>query len=278
MTPRPDAEEMDELDEPRRHSFLRRHPEFYSTPLVLLVFVSAWQLAVTRLEVPRFLVPTPVEIVQRLATELTSPTYWHHTGVTLLEVALGFAIAATLGVAMAAVVAEVPLIEKTMYPYLVALQTLPKIAIAPLLIIWFGFGLSSKVLIVAMVAIFPVLVNVIAGLKTVDPRRLALMRSLGASRWQTFVKLKLPTSLPFLFAGLDTAIVFAVLGAIVGEFVGASQGLGSLIIQMQFTMDVAGVFCVLLILAFIGIMLHMGMQWIGRRVAFWADTRQILNG
>jgi NitT/TauT family transport system permease protein len=262
---------------PRRTGVWRARPELISVPLLFVVVVGAWQVLLMKMRVAEFLLPTPATIAGRLMLELTQQTYWYHTGVTLLEVALGFAIAACLGVLIAAVIAEVPLIEKTVYPYLVALQTLPKIAIAPLLIIWLGFGLESKILIAAMVSIFPVLVNMLAGLKTVDPKRLALMRALSASKWQIFVKLKLPTSLPFLFAGLDTAVVFAVLGAIVGEFVGASRGLGSLIIQMQFAMDVAGVFSVLVILAAIGITLHLIMQFIARRMAFWADTSQLTN-
>jgi NitT/TauT family transport system permease protein len=261
----------------RRLGIWRRRPELISVPLLFVVVVGAWQITLMKIKLPAFMLPTPATIAARLVSELAQKNYWYHTGVTLVEVGLGFAIAAVLGVLLAAVIAEVPLVEKTVYPYLVALQTLPKIAIAPLLIIWLGFGLESKILIAAMVAIFPVLVNMIAGLKTVDPKRLALMRALSASPWQIFVKLKLPTSLPFLFAGLDTAVVFAVLGAIVGEFVGASNGLGSLIIQMQFAMDVAGVFSVLVLLAAIGIGLHLVMQFVARRMAFWADTSQLTS-
>jgi NitT/TauT family transport system permease protein len=263
--------------EPRRASLWRTRPEVISVPLLFVVVVGAWQITLVKIKLPSFLLPTPWTIARRLASELLQTNYWYHTGVTLLEVGLGFAIAAIGGVLIAAVIAEVVLIEKTVYPYLVAFQTLPKIAIAPLLIIWLGFGLESKVLIAAMVAIFPVLVNMLAGLKTVDPKRLALMRALSANKWQIFLKLKLPSSLPFLFAGLDTAVVFAVLGAIVGEFVGASKGLGSLIIQMRFAMDVAGVFSVLVILAAIGITLHLVMQFISRRMAFWADTSQLTS-
>jgi ABC-type nitrate/sulfonate/bicarbonate transport system permease component len=148
---------------------------------------------------------------------MRSGLYLSNFWVTLCEALLGFVIAAVTGIMLGAVIAQFRLMEQTFYPYLVALQTLPKIAIAPLIIVWFGFGISSKVIIAATVAFFPVLVNVIVGLKTIDPAKLDLMRSLRASRWQTFRLVTFPNALPFVFAGLDIAVVFSVLGAIVGE-------------------------------------------------------------
>jgi NitT/TauT family transport system permease protein len=245
--------------------------------LVFVVMLGGWEAAIWTLGTPAFLLPSPSDVVRTLAAEIWAGTYWWHLAVTLTEVLLGFACAAVAGIVVGAVIAEVPLADRVCYPYLVAFQTFPKIAIAPLLIIWFGFGLTSKVVIAALVAFFPVMVNVIAGLRTVDARRLALMRSLGATRWDTFVKLKLPSALPFLFAGLDIAIVFAVIGAIVGEFVGAEHGLGSLIVRLQFTMDVAGVFAVLVVLSVVGVALHLIVRTVSKRVVFWAQTDHILN-
>jgi len=154
---------------------------------------------------------------------------------------------------------------------------LPKIAIAPLVIVWFGFGISSKVIIAATVAFFPVLVNVIVGLKTIDPAKLDLMRSLRASRWQTFRLVTFPNALPFVFAGLDIAIVFSVLGAIVGEFVGAQQGLGNLILQFNVALDIAGVFAVLILLSVMGVALHLIMQAVQKHIIFWAEPDEIIS-
>src|SRR5207249_11818717 len=165
---------------------------------------------------------------------------------------------------LGALIAQFRVVERTFYPYLVALQTLPKIAIAPLIIVWFGFGISSKVIIAATVAFFPVLVNVIVGLKTVDAPKLDLMRSLSATRWQTFRFVTFPNALPFVFAGLDIAVVFSVLGAIVGEFVGSQRGLGNLILQFNTALDIAGMFAVLLLLAALGVALPLIMQAIQR--------------
>ena len=136
---------------------------------------------------------------------------------------LGFVIGSVLGLFIGLVIVVFPTTERIVYPYVVALQTVPKVAIAPLMVVWFGFGMTSKVLVVALVSLFPVLVNVIAGLRAVDQDRLDLLGALSASRWQVFRYLRFPNALPFIFAGLNTAIVFSVIGAIVGEFVGANK-------------------------------------------------------
>src|SRR5207249_8001556 len=182
-----------------------------------------------------------------------------HFWITFSESLLGFLIAAAAGIVLGTVIAQFRLLERTLYPYVVAFQTLPKIAVAPLLVVWLGFGVSAKVVIAALVAFFPVLVNVIVGLKTVDAPKLDLMRSLAASRWQTFRFVTFPNALPFVFAGLDIAIVFGVLGAIVGEFVGSQRGLGNLILQFHTALDIASMFAVLLLLAVLGVALHLVM-------------------
>ena len=143
--------------------------------------------------------------------------------------------------------------------------------------VWFGFDTSSKVVIAATVAFFPVLVNVVVGLKTIDAGKLELMRSLRATRWQTFRLVQFPNALPFVFAGLDVAIVFSVLGAIVGEFVGAQRGLGNLILQFNMTLDIAGVFAVLIMLSLMGVTLHLIMQAIQRRIIFWAEPDDVIS-
>ena len=257
--------------------FIAARPQIVLIPLVLVVFVGVWEWAVRRFDVPAFIAPAPSAVLASLAGGLRSRLYLEHFGITLYETILGFLIASVFGIVCGAVIAQFRLVEQTVYPYLVALQTLPKIAIAPLIIVWFGFGISSKIIIAAMVGFFPVLVNVIVGLKTVDQSKLDLMRSLDATRWQTFRLVKFPNALPFVFAGLDIAIVFSVLGAIVGEFVGAQRGLGVLILQFNFNLDIAGVFAVLILLSVLGVALHLLMQAIQRRVIFWAEPDQVIG-
>jgi NitT/TauT family transport system permease protein len=256
---------------------LRTRPQAVLIPAVFVLFVGAWEWVVRQWSVPAFIAPAPSAVARSLAAGIRSGVYLEHLWVTLGETLAGFAIAAVAGIALGAIIAQFRLLERTVYPYLVALQTLPKIAIAPLIIVWAGFGLSSKVIIAALVAFFPVLVNVIVGLKTIDQGKLELMRSLRASRWQTFRLVTFPNALPFVFAGLDIAVVFSVLGAIVGEFVGAQQGLGNLILQFNVSLDIAGVFAVLILLAALGIALHLIMQAIERRVIFWAQPEEVIS-
>jgi NitT/TauT family transport system permease protein len=245
--------------------------------LVFVVFVSLWEGAVRAWRIPDYLVPAPSDIARALGAGIASRLYLEHFWTTLIEAVLGFLIAAVAGIVLGTIIAQFRLVERTVYPYLVALQTLPKIAIAPLLIVWLGFGLSSKIVIAALVAFFPILVNVIVGLKTVDAPKLDLMRSLDASRWQTFRFVLFPNALPFVFAGLDIAVVFSVLGAIVGEFVGSQRGLGNLILQFNTALDIAGMFAVLILLATLGITLHLLMQAIQRRVIFWAKPDHVIG-
>ena len=256
---------------------VRARPQIVLVPAVFVVGVALWEWAVRQWGVPAFIAPPPSAVWRSLAGGLRTGLYVEHFLVTLWEALAGFGIAAVSGIVLGALVAQSRLVERTVYPYLVALQTLPKIAIAPLIIVWAGFGLSSKVIIAALVAFFPVLVNVIVGLKTVEPAKIELMRSLRANRWQTFRLVTFPNALPFVFAGLDIAVVFSVLGAIVGEFVGAQQGLGNLILQFNVSLDIAGVFAVMILLAVLGIALHLVMQVIQRRVIFWAQPDEIIG-
>jgi NitT/TauT family transport system permease protein len=161
--------------------------------------------------------------------------------------------------------------ERVVYPYIVAFQTVPKVAIAPIIVIWFGYGMTSKVIITATIAFFPVLANTIVGLRAAPRDQVELMIALTASRWQIFRLVRFPQALPYIFVGLDVAIVLAVIGAIVGEFVGAQSGLGYLILQRDFNLDMAGVFAILLILSALGIGLHLLVTRLRRHVVFWME-------
>jgi NitT/TauT family transport system permease protein len=153
-------------------------------------------------------------------------------------------------------------------------QSLPKVALAPLIVVWFGLGLTSKVINAALIAFFPLLVNTMVGLRSADEERVSLMRSLAASERQIFWMLRLPNSLPFVMAGLDVAMIFALIGAIVAEFVGAQKGLGMLIQSMNFNMDVSGQFSILLILSVVGLLLNRGVMMIRKRVLFWDPSEK----
>lgn len=248
---------------------VRLRPEIALIPLVFVLVVGGWEAIVRGWRVSELIIPAPSVIVFALFQGFANGLFWHAFLVTLEEILLGYFLAAVSAFMLGALVSQVRIVEATLYPYIVAFQTLPKIAIAPILLIWVGFGMASKVVIAALVAFFPILVNTIVGLKATSPDKIDLMRSLAASRWKIFRLVQLPEALPYIFAGLNVGIVLAVLGAIVGEFVGAKAGLGYLILQMNFDMDIAGMFAVLVILGTMGIAFHLLVGGIRRRVIFW---------
>jgi NitT/TauT family transport system permease protein len=208
---------------------------------------------------------------------IASTLYLEHIWVTLGETLLGFALGAVLAFFFGTLVALSRYVEYFLYPFIVMFQAMPKVALAPLIIVWFGLGLTSKVVSAALVAFFPLMVNTIVGLRSAEEDRISLMRSLAASRWQIFWMLQLPNALPYIFAGLEIAMIFALIGAIVAEFVGAQSGLGMLMQSMNFSMDVAGQFSVLLILATLGLILNGIVVAIRRRVLFWDPSQTQLE-
>jgi len=249
--------------------------ELACIPLLFIVVVGTWEAVIRVFEVPAYVVPAPSAIWQSLVRGISSGLFISNGIVTLTEALLGFLGAAVLAIVLGSVIAQSRFVENVLYPYLIAIQTTPKVAIAPLFIIWFGFGISSKIIVAGIIAFFPILVNVITGLRSTDPQRIELMRSLRASRWQIFRMVMLPSALPMIFAGLQVAVIFSLLGAIVGEFVGSRAGLGNLIMQMNINLDTAGVFAVLVCLSSIGITLHLIMRWVQKKLLFWVDQSKI---
>jgi NitT/TauT family transport system permease protein len=234
-----------------------------------VVLLAVWEVAVRVLHVPDYILPAPTAISVSLYYGLKSGLFVEHFFVTAFQTLAGFLLAAIIGIGLGALVAQFRIVERTIYPWLVALQTLPKIAIAPLIIIWAGYGIQSKIVIVTLVALFPILVNTIVGLKSCDQGKLDLMRSLGATGWETFRLVRLPNALPFIFAGLNVAIVLAILGSIVGEFVGSKAGLGNLILEANFQFNVAQMFAILVILGVFGVTLSLIVRFIEGRLMFW---------
>lgn len=237
--------------------------------VVAVVLLAVWEGACRLFGISSIILPTPSATVMRLYSLFESGTIWPHLWATLFEILLGFALGCIAGLVVGAMISLIPAFERLVYPYLVALQTLPKIAIAPLFIIWFGYGLTSKVIITALVCFFPVLVSVIAGFHATDKDQLDMMKAFGATKWQILFRLRVPSALVLIFAGLEIAAVLAVIGAIVGEFVGAQVGLGYLVVTLNFSMDVPGVFAVLVILSVIGLVMHGLMRYAARRYIFW---------
>jgi NitT/TauT family transport system permease protein len=262
------------LAAPRLPAWLRARPELLLTPFLLVGLLGIWQGAVGLGLVSRFVLPAPSDIALALGAGLVDGLFLRHGLVTLGEATAGFAIAVCAGLIIGTLIAEIRFLERAIYPYLVALQTMPKIALAPLLVVWFGFGPASKIAVAAIIAFFPMLVTTIAGLRNSDQGRLDVLRALGASRWRCFIAAKLPGALPHLFAGLSIAVLFCLTGAIVGEFVGASAGLGYLIVQANARMNIPQVFAILVVLGGLGLAGFLGVQALRRRVLFWEPKQE----
>ena len=237
--------------------------------LLMLAVLAVWEGAVHLFAVPAFIVPAPSRIGVALWRGFSSALYIDHCKTTIAETLLGFLFGSILALALGTSIALSRRVEYFLYPLIVMFQSMPKVALAPLIIVWFGLGLASKVAQAAVTAFFPLMVNTVAGLRSADEDRVALMRSLDASELQILTMLRVPSALPFIMAGFEIAMILALIGAIVAEFVGAQKGLGVLIMGMSFTMDVAGQFSVLLILSLLGLLLNGLIVGIRKRLLFW---------
>lgn len=232
------------------------------------ILLAEW--AARRELISPLILPRPSAVWQALLGGIESGRTLPHFTSTLFATLAGFALAVVVSLVIAAVLASVPTLERISIPFIVAFQGLPKIAVAPLVILALGFGNASKVTIVALICFFPILVNSLQGLRVRDHGMLELMRSLGASRWQLLRFLRAPSAIPYIFAGFRVGVIFALIGAVVSEFVGARSGLGYAIMQAKAAFNVPGVFSNLIWLTVIGLLLHYCVVAVESRVAFWA--------
>jgi NitT/TauT family transport system permease protein len=266
----------DVAPKPVRRNLLTRRLDLLLSPIILVGLIALWHFVTVRFAIPMFILPPPLEVWRSLVAGLSAGPFdrggfLYHAGITFSEAALGFLLGSTVGIVVGFTIASSRLIERIALPYIIGFQSLPKVALAPLLVIWFGFGIEGKVVITSVITFFPLLINSMAGYQSVDPDRIDLARSCNATRRQILQKIILPSSLPYIFAGLNIASVLAILGAIVGEFVGAQSGLGMLLMQYNQSLQIAPVFGVLLILAFMGYASNAAIRSLERRLCFWAQ-------
>jgi NitT/TauT family transport system permease protein len=242
-------------------------------PMVLLGLIFAgWWVVTAREMVPAYLVPSPPAVFQTLVEDRAMLAY--HTWVTTYETVVGFVLAALIGVATGVLIVYSQTLEKALYPVILFAQVIPKIAIAPILVVWFGFGPEPKIILAVLIAFFPVVISAVAGLRSVDPELLDLSSTMGASRWQTFRKIRFPTALPHLMAGLKVAVTLAVVGAVVGEFVGADQGLGFILLLASGTLNAPLLFADLLLMSMIGIVLFVLVEAAEALLIPWHASRR----
>jgi NitT/TauT family transport system permease protein len=229
--------------------------------------VVVWEAVSRIFKLPEFVLPAPTSIVQVLVSrqrELGFAAY-----VTAKEVLWGFLLSAVIGAAVALVIARFAAFGRALYPLVVLFQNVPKVALAPLFILWFGFDLAPKVVLIVVIAFFPVAINMLVGLQTVDSNLVALMRSVGASRNEILLRIQIPNSLPYLMAGLKVAVTLAVIGAIVGEFAGAQAGLGYMIQFASTQMQTSLVFAALVEVSVLGMLFYYVIEGIERHYIDW---------
>ena len=242
---------------------------------ILLGILVIWELGVQVWDIPKWQLPSPSAIGQELAASRS--LLLEHTLVTLEEIVLGFIAALASGLVLATAIAYSRILERSVYPIVIASQTVPIIAIAPLLLIWVGYGIAPKVIVVALICFYPIAVNTVDGLKAVDPDMVNMMKTLGASRWQVFTKLQMPTAMPYMFSGIKVGISVSVIAAVIGEWVGASAGLGYLITYSQPLFLTARVFAAIVVLSAMGISLFVLASVVERMMLPWYYTEKRAN-
>lgn len=238
----------------------------------MLVFLIGWEATVRLGNYPAFILPSPARVAGKLVDVVLNGTLWKHTAITLVEVLGGLALGTAVATVLGYIVSKSITIERALSPYLVASQAIPIVAIAPLLVIWFGPGLTSKILISALIVFFPILVNTIAGVRGVPQELRDLMRTLQATPWQVFTRLEVPAAMPILLAGLKVGATLSVIGAVVGEFAGADAGLGFMINLADGQYDTARVFVGVLALIVMALALYSGVDWLERHTLRWREV------
>ncbi|CAH1658267.1 MAG: ABC transporter permease [Chelatococcus sp.] len=253
-----------------------RIPPSLDGPIVGILILVLWEAGVRIGGVPAYLLPPPSAIAVRLFTDWDSILY--HFVATTIEVVIGFLLAIVVSIPLAALLAQIRIAERMLYPVLVASQTIPKVAIAPLLVVWFGFGLMPKVLIAFLICFFPIVVDSLVGFRSAPKEVSWLARSMGASRWQTFVNFQVPAALPHIFAGVKVASTLAIVGAIVGEFVAADRGLGYQLIVANGSLDITLSFTVLVVLSLMGVALFALVDRVERWALPWHVSQRLKHG
>jgi NitT/TauT family transport system permease protein len=241
--------------------------------LFLLGGFFLWEGLAAVLNVPEFFLPQPSKVILEVIAQFD--LFLRHLYITMFEALSGYLVAILLSFTLATIFVHSKTMEKGLYPYAIAIKIAPTLAMAPFVILWFGIGLESKIVIVTLICFFPLLVNTVKGLKTVDEEALNLLKSLSASQWQIFLKLRLPSSLPFIFPALKISSTLAITGAFVGEFLAANQGIGYLILLHSRILNTTTALAALFVMILAGILLFSLISLIEKKVVFWQKSEEI---
>ncbi len=240
--------------------------------IFLLGVVVVWWVVTGLGLVKPYLIPSPASVLTEFHDH--AGLLAKHSAITLLETVIGFVVAAAVGLVCAIAIVYSRGVERTLYPLLLAAQVVPKIAIAPLFVVWLGFGIAPKILVAVLIAFFPVVISGVAGLRSVDPELLDLAATMGANPWDSFAKIRFPHAMPHIFAGLKVAVTLAVVGAVVGEFVGANSGLGYIVMSSNGNLNTPQLFAALIAMSLIGIALFVVLEIAERFAIPWRTARE----
>lgn len=237
--------------------------------VLLPIMLFAWEYWVQSGAVSKTLVAPPSAVAVSLYRAVILGGMWNDMWVTAQEVILGFVVGGGIGILIGSILGEYVVLDRILRPYVIAFQSIPKIALAPLIVIWLGFDLASKVAIASTISFFPVLINTLAGIRAAPSDQIELMQAYGGTRMQTFMRVKLPNALPYIFAGLNIAATLSVIGAIVGEFLGSDRGLGYVVLSAGMNLNMSSVFAAIVIIAVMATILSASIQILERRIVFW---------
>jgi NitT/TauT family transport system permease protein len=240
-----------------------------TTPLLVGTLILVWDTYVRMSGISPLILPRPGAVWQAWLEMLGDRRAWHHTWMTVYATLTGFAYAATIGIVLGVLIARARWLELTLNPFIVATQVIPKVALVPLFVLWFGFGITSKVIVAAVLSFFPILTNTALGVKSIEEGHRDVMVSLNATRWQVFRRLELPSALPYIITGLEVGIVLAIIGAIVGEYLGGSSGLGHLLIARLNAFETDQMFAVLMHMSLLGFTFYFIIGALRRRLIPW---------
>ena len=244
--------------------------ERFSSLLLATALILLWQIGVKVSGVTEFVLPAPSAIAERIIIDF--PLLISHSMITLLEVIAGFGLAVSVGLPMALIIFYSPMFERSIYPILIALQTVPKIVLAPLLVLYLGYGWAPKIVLAFLISFFPILISTVIGLQSLDKDLVNMVRSMGAKEYQVFFKIRLPAALPNVFGGFKVAIYLAVIGAIIGEYVAAEQGLGYLQLQANSQFDTTLNFATVVMISAIGVSLYLILNTLEKRISFRRES------
>ena len=254
----------------RKGNYTRLVIETLAAPGLAILLLLIWQIAVPLAGLSDFILPTPLQIIQRIGVDYR--LLFTNMLVTLFEMVAGFAIAAFTGIVTALAIFYSRVFERAIYPLLVALQTVPKVALAPLLVLYLGYGFAPKLFLAFLLAYFPIVIATVVGLQSLDKAMVNLVRSMGANEWQTFSKIRLPAALPNVFGGFKVGISTAVIGAVIGEYVASERGLGYLQLQASSQFDTTLSFAAMVAIAAVGIMMFWLLDVVEKRAVFQREA------